>query len=103
MYVVRLIICREIEYFNKKQHKTNIDKNNQFIAETKCPYFQVLTCCLCLGHTPLLPSLHRERASFLHSMHLIMRLILTVFGGSARKLAQEIPLEHQYFLHCVFD
>ena len=90
-FVYGAIIVKKLSILTKSNTKEILTKNNQFTAETQCPHLQVLTSCLCLGYTPLAHSLYRERVSFLHSIHLIMRLVLTVFGGSARTLGAGNP------------
>ena len=85
-FVYGAIIVKNLSISTKNNTKQILTKNNQFTAETQCPHLQVLTSCLCLGHTSLPQSSHRERVSFLHSKHLIMRLVLTAFGGSIRTI-----------------
>ena len=75
----------------KSNIKQILTKNNQLTAETQRPHLRVLTSYQCLGHTPLPQSSHRERVNFLHSIHLILRLVLTVFGGSAKTLGAGNP------------
>ena len=80
------IIVKKLSFLTKSNTKQILTKNNRFTAETQCPHLQVLTSCLCLGHTPLPQSSHLERVSFLRSINLLMSPVLTVFNGSARTL-----------------
>ena len=90
-FVYGTIIVKKLNILTKSNTKQILTKNNQFTAETQCPHFQVLTSCLCLGHTPLPQSSHHERVSFLHSIYLIVRFVLTVFNGPARTLVAGNP------------
>ena len=90
-FVYGTIIVKKLSISTKSNTKQILTKNNQFTAETQCPNLQVLISCLCLRHAPLPQSSHRERVSFLHSKHLIMRLVLTAFGGSVRTLGAGNP------------
>ena len=85
-FVYGKIIVKKLSISTKSNTKQILTKNIQFTAETQCPHLQVLTSFPCLGHTLLPQSWHRELVSFLHSIHLIMRLVLTVFRDSARSL-----------------
>ena len=101
-FVYGAIIVKNLSISTKSNTKQILTKNNQFTAETQCPHLQVLICCQCLGHTPPPQSSYRERVSFLHSIHLIMRLVLIIFGGSARTFGAGNPTRTTALLKLCF-
>ena len=97
------IIVKKLSISTKSNTKQILTKNNQFTAETQCPHLQVLTSCLCLGHTTVPQLSHRERVSFLYSIHFIMRLVLRVFGDSARTQGAGNPIRIPELLTLCFQ